>query len=273
MDIEVKNAASETSLGAGEAPALEAALSTEESAELQALMEAGVFYGQSHSRTNPKMSRYVLTSKGGVEVLDLISTLRALQEAQKLIRDKVAVGGEVILVGTTPAAKATVRALGEELKVPYVAERWLGGTLTNFKTIVERIRYFKKLKADIESGALDKYTKKERVNFNREIGKLTRFFSGIESVDKLPGIVVVFGLGGNEIAALEARKTGVASVAFVNTAADPDLVSCPIPANDRSPESLKLLATYIEKAILEGKEERAKQVSAETAEKANGQGK
>lgn len=271
MDTETKNIG-DIATEAAEAAVLETPLTPEERAEIQSLIDAGVFYGQSHARTNPKMSPYILTSKGGVEIIDLAETLRALKNATEVIRTKLASGGEVIIVGTTPAGKSIVRALGEKLGVSYVAERWLGGTITNFKTISERVRYFKKLKADAESGALDKYTKKERVDFNREIGKLTKFFSGIESMDKLPAVVVIFGLGGNMTPALEARKSGITSIAFVNTASDPDEVDCPIPANDRNPRSLELLATYVEKAILEGKAEKAKlaAVVAEKSEKNNG---
>ena len=269
MDTETKNIG-DTAIEAAETAVLETPPTPEEKAEMQSLIDAGVFYGQSHARTNPKMNPYILTSKGGVEIIDLAETIRALREAGEIIRTKLATGGEVIIAGTTPAGKSIVRALGEKLGVHYVAERWLGGTITNFKTISDRVRYFKKLKVDAESGALDKYTKKERVNFNREIKKLTRFFSGVESMDKLPAVVVIFGLGGNMTPALEAKKSGVTSIAFVNTAADPDEVSCPIPANDRSPKSLELLATYIEKAVSEGKDERIKQAAALGSKETNG---
>ncbi len=268
METETKNNI-DAGIEAAEAVVSEAPLSPEEKAELQTLIEAGVFYGQSHSRTNPKMNPYILTSKGGMEIIDLAETLRALREAHELIKNEIVKGGEVILAGTTPASKSIVRALGDKLAVPYMSERWLGGTITNFKTLSERIRYFKKLKTDAVSGALDKYTKKERVDFNREIAKLTRFFSGIEFMDKLPAVVVVFGLGGNLTPALEAKKSGIKSIAFVNTAAEPEMVDLPIPANDRSPKSLELLATYIEKAILDGKAERAKR-AAEVNKEPNG---
>jgi small subunit ribosomal protein S2 len=264
MDIEAKNIGdTAVDIETAEAAASETPLTQEEKAEIQSLIEAGVFYGQSHARTNPKMKPYILTSKGGVEVINLAETIIALHEACAIIKAKLAAGGEAIIVGTTPAGKSIVRALGEKLGVPYVAERWLGGTITNFKVINNRIRYFRKLKADAESGALDKYTKKERVNFNREINKLTKLFSGIESMDKLPAVVIIFGLGGkNMTPAREAKRSGITSVAFVNTAADPDYVDYPIPANDRSQKSLELLATYIENAIKEGKAEHARQAVA-----------
>jgi small subunit ribosomal protein S2 len=259
---ETKNIAGDTALDAVDAPVSEIPLTPEESVEVRALMEAGVFYGQNHSRTNPKMNEYILTSKGGVEIIDLAKTLKALVKSQQLIREKILAGEEVVLVGTTPAGKGLVKALGEKLNVPNVTERWLGGTLTNFKTISDRIRYFKKLKADAESGALDKYTKKERVDFNREIGKLTRFFSGIESLEKLPGLVVIFGLSGNETPAREAKKIGIKSIAFMNTASNPDAVSLAVPGNESNPKSLAILATYVEKAIFEAKQDLAKKAAA-----------
>lgn len=252
---EDKNIAVDSSLDVIDAPVSETPLTPEEVAAVKELMDAGVFYGQSHSRTNPKMNEYILTSKGGVEIIDLAKTLKALVAAQKLIRDKILAGEEVIIVGTTPAGKNLVKKLGEKLKVAHVTERWLGGTLTNFKTISDRVRYFKKLKADAESGALDKYTKKERVDFNREINKLNKFFSGIESLEKLPGLVIIFGLSGNETPAREAKKMGIKSIAFMNTASNPDAVSLPIPGNESNPRSLEMLSTYIEKAISDAKHE------------------
>ena len=262
-----KNNINDAAIEAAETAVLETPLTPEEKAETQLFIDANVFYGQSHSRTNPKMNKYILTSKGGMEIIDLAETMRAIREAGEIIKNTIAAGGEVVIAGTTPAGKPIVRALGDKVGVSYVSERWLGGTITNFKTISDRIRYFKKLKADNESGALDKYTKKERVNFNREIAKLTRFFSGIESMDRLPALVIIFGLGGNITPALEARKSKIPSIAFVNTAADPDSVDLAIPVNDRNSESLKFLATYIEKAILAGKAERAKTVVASKIEK------
>jgi small subunit ribosomal protein S2 len=258
---ETKNIAIDAALDLVDAPVSETPLTPEETAAVKELMEAGVFYGQSHSRTNPKMNGYILTSKGGVEIIDLAKTLKALIKAQELIKDKILAGEEVVLVGTTPAGKGIVKELGEKLNVPHVTERWLGGTLTNFKTISDRIHYFKKLKTDAESGALDKYTKKERVEFNREIGKLNRFFSGIESLEKLPGLVIIFGLSGNETPALEAKKIGIKSIAFMNTGSNPDAVSLAIPANETNPKSLAMLATYIEKAVAEAKQDLAKKAA------------
>lgn len=255
---ETKDIAIDSGLDAVDAPVSEIPLTPEETTAVNGLMEAGVFYGQSHSRTNPKMNQYILTSKGGVEIIDLVKTLKALVKAQELIKEKILAGEEVILVGTTPAGKGLVKMLGEKLKVHYVTERWLGGTLTNFKTISDRIHYFKKLRSDNETGVLDKYTKKERVEFNREIGKLNRFFSGVELMEKLPGLVIIFGLNGNETPALEAKKIGIKSIAFMNTASNPDAVTLAIPGNESNPKSLAMLGTYIDEAISEAKQELAK---------------
>ncbi len=262
---DTKNIANDSALDVIDAPVSEIPLTPEESAEVKALMEAGVFYGQSHSRTNPKMNEYILTSKGGVEIIDLAKTLKALVKAQKMIREKVLAGEDIVLVGTTPAGKGLVKELGERLKVPYVSERWLGGTLTNFKTISDRVRYFKKLRADAESGVLDKYTKKERVDFNREISKLNRFFSGIESLEKLPGLVVIFSLNGNETPALEAKKIGIKSIALMNTSSNPDAVSLAVPGNESNPKSLAMFATYVEKAIIEARQDLAKKAATPVA--------
>ncbi|OGY61309.1 MAG: 30S ribosomal protein S2 [Candidatus Colwellbacteria bacterium RIFCSPLOWO2_12_FULL_43_11] len=230
-------------------------LTPEEEAVLKTMMEAGLFYGMSRSKTNPKIKEYLSTTKSGIEIINLIETLKSLKAASQILKDKVRAGGVPLIVGTTPAVKPAVKALALKFGYPSVTERWLGGTLTNFKTISSRVQYLKKLRVDKESGRLDKYTKKERVNIDREMEKLERLFSGIDNMDKLPTVAVIFDLKNHETAAQEAKKSKVTSIAISNTNCDPDLVDYPIICNDRNIQSINFIASYFEAAITEGKRE------------------
>lgn len=234
---------------------LEVALNPEEAETLHAMMEAGLFYGLKRSKTNPKMKSYLSSTKSGIEIINLVQTLKSLESASKVLKEKIKSGGLPLIVGTTPAVKSSVKELGTKFDVPFVVERWLGGTLTNFKTITSRVQYLKKLQIDREGGKLEKYTKKEKLNFEREMGKLDRLFSGLSAMDKMPAVVVIFDLKNHEIAAREARRMKVTSIAVSNTNADPDIVDYPIISNDRNPKSIKFISSYLSKAIEEGKKE------------------
>lgn len=225
-------------------------LTEEDETKLKAMMGAGVFYGYTKSRTQPKMRKFIVSTRAGVEIIDLVKTIESLTAAVGAIKAVVAGGGTVLFVGTTPAVKGLVETVAKRLNMPYVTERWLGGTLTNFKTISERIRYFKKLKSDKESGALDKYTKKERLLLDQELMKLEKFFGGIRDMDHLPAMVVIVDLKSAEIAAREARITKIPIVALLNTNADPDMADYPIPVNTRSTESVQLILSYLESELL-----------------------
>jgi len=231
----------------------EVVLTPAEEAMLKTMIEHNVFYGHSKSRTNPKMRPFVLSAKSGVQIVDLMKTMSQLDKAVAMVKDKVRLGGSVLFVGTTPATKFIVKETAQRLQMPYVTTRWLGGTLTNFKTILTRINHFKKLEEDKVAGRLQKYTKKERVMIDVELSKLDRFFRGIVGLDKLPSAVVITELGDGEIAAREAKLTKIPAVAFVNTNRDPDLVKYPIASNDRNSKSVAFLLSHIEKAVVEGR--------------------
>ena len=167
----------------------------------------------------------------------------------------------ILVTGTTPSAKKSVEEMAKRLGLPYVTERWLGGTLTNFKTLAKRIAYFKKLKSDKESGRLDKYTKKERLGFDREINKLSTMFSGVEKMESLPEVLFVVDANENLTAVREARKLKIPIVAIANTDTNPDIVDYLIPANDRSKSSIDWILARFEKAVLEARE--AKEIPVE----------
>ncbi len=228
----------------------ETAFTSEEEEMLRSMMEIGVFYGRSKTRTNPLMKKYVLATRAGFEVIDLKETIVALERAADVIKG-VAHGdkGPILLVGTSPAAKAVVKDAAEKLNLPAVTERWLGGTLTNFKIILERIKQFRKLKADIASGKFEKYTKKERLELDRSLARLEILFGGIEKLDRLPSLILITDLAHNTLAAREAKRTGIPVAAFVNTDADPRLADYVIPANDKSSKSIKFLLDCLGRAI------------------------
>ena len=247
LEDAVENAAVE------ETPARQ--LNEAEEARIKSLMEIGAFYGLSKSRTNPKMRPYIVATRSGVEVIDLEKTVEALDKAAEVLKAKARSGGTILFVGTTPAAKNAVKSLADELQMPYVTERWLGGTLTNFRVISQRISQLRKLKEDQEGGRLEKYTKKERFSIMKELERLDKFFHGLFYLDRIPTIAFVVDLKNNTLAAREARKAGVAVIATVNTNANPDLADYAIPVNDKSVQVIDNVIEVVGRAIKEGRKE------------------
>ncbi len=233
-----------------ETPQAAVSLTAEEDTRLRELISSGVFYGYTKSRTQPKMRPYIVSTRAGIEIIDLLKTMSALDTALKVMKETIASGNSILLVGTTPSVKKIVKTTAEKLLWLSVTERWLGGLLTNFKTMTSRISHFKKLNEDKASGELNKYTKKERILIDKELEKLERFLGGVRNMDKLPGLVVIVDLKAHELAAREARIMKIPTVAFLNTNADPDLVDYPIPASTRSAKSTEFLMNYIENEIL-----------------------
>ena len=223
-------------------------------AMVEEMMRAGLFLGRKSSKTHPKMRSLVFGVRNGISMIDLEETINLLNKALDFIKTKAA-RGAILLVGTTPSAKKSVEEMAKQLGFPYVTERWLGGTLTNFKTLSKRVAYFKKLKSDKESGRLDKYTKKERLDFDREIKKLSVMFSGIEGMNSLPEVLFVVDANGNLTAVREARRLKIPVVAIANTDINPDLVDYLIPANDRNKSSIDWILARLAKVVLESKQE------------------
>jgi len=233
----------------------EPSLNVEEKELFHQMMEAGVFYGRSKSKTNPLLKKFILTTRSGFEVIDLQKAIEHLKRAGDVLKNVIANNGVILFVGTSPACKNIIKETAEKLESPYVTERWLGGTLTNFKTISARISYFKKLKEDKSAGRLIKYTKKEQLEKDKELLKLERLFGGIETLDKLPSMIFIADLSQNQYAAKEAKQKKIPVIGFLNTDTDPTLVDYPIPGNDRSSASVVLLMKFLEEAALEGKKE------------------
>ncbi|MDE2001381.1 MAG: 30S ribosomal protein S2 [Patescibacteria group bacterium] len=220
---------------------------------LEEMMKAGLYMGKRHAKTHPRMKPYLFGVRSGVEVIDLEETLKMLDAAMDFVKSKVAAKGVVLMVGSTPVAKDLVEAMAKKLSLPYVTERWLGGTLTNFKTLSKRVAHFKKLKSDKESGRLEKYTKKERLNIDRQITKMTTMFGGIEHMDRLPDVVFVVDVAKQMTAVREAKRVKAPVVGVLNSDTDPESVDYPIAANDRSMASIAWMLARFEKAVLEGR--------------------
>ena len=252
----------------------EAQLSPEESALLHEMMEVGLFYGRMKANTHPKMRSFISGTRNNVHLIDLVKTIASLEEAAKAVREKVENGKNILFVGTTPVAKGAIAEAAKQLEMPFVTNRWLGGTLTNFKAITGRINHFKKLKSEKAAGMLGKYTKKERVVIDREIERLDRMFSGIETLTELPGLLLVIDAKASETAIREAQKMNIPVVVIMNTESDPNKVDYAVPANDRSEKGIRWIVSYFEKVIREAKQEAAKkkEVKPQAGEKDQRQG-
>jgi small subunit ribosomal protein S2 len=221
--------------------------------KLQELLEAGVHFGHQTRRWNPKMRRFIFAERSGIYLIDLQKTLRQLQKAQELVRDVVLKGENVLFVCTKKQLNQIVRAEAERCGAYWVTERWLGGTLTNFQTIKKQIRRLKELEQGQEEGAFEFFTKKEQLQFDRERQKLNRNLEGIKNMSRLPGALFIVDAKKERIAISEANKLGIPVVAIVDTNADPDLITVPIPGNDDAIRSVSLITKEIVDVIAEAR--------------------
>jgi small subunit ribosomal protein S2 len=221
------------------------------------MMDAGVFYGRKKSKTNPKMRPYVLGNRGGIEIINLEKTEELMDNAAAFIKEKVRNGGLVLLVGTEPAAEVSVTALAKKLGIPYVTTRWVGGAITNFKIIVKRVEHLKQLRTDLASGALNKYTKKERLEMEREMNRLEELMGGLELMTKEPDVVIIIDTILHHTALAEAIVKKIPVVALANVDADPDKIDYIVPGNDKAKKSIEWFLERVGTAIEEGISARA----------------
>lgn len=234
---------------------------------LRDMLAAGVHIGHRTSNWCPKMAPFIHGVKGTVHVFNLERTLEKLEEAETFVSEIAGEGGVVLFVGTKPSAKDIVKNAAVRCGMPYVCVRWLGGTLTNFKTLSERIKYFKDLEAKKASGELEKYPKKEQVLFNRELLELEEKFGGTKNLVTLPQALFVVDILAEETAVREARRMHIPTVAVVDTNADPTAVTHPIPANDDALSAIAYVANRIADAIQKARAARAvKKLSEESTE-------
>lgn len=218
------------------------------------LLEAGVHFGHQTRRWNPKMARYIFTERNGIYIIDLQKTARKLEEAYKFVKEISDQGEEVLFVGTKRQASDAVKEEAERVGAHYVNARWLGGMLTNFKTIRNRVKRLEQLKAMEADGTFEYLTKKEAIKLKLEIEKLEKFIGGIKNMRRLPGALFIIDPKKEKIAVAEAKKLGIPTIAIVDTNCDPDDIDYVIPGNDDAIRSVKLMIQTIGNAILEGKQ-------------------
>ncbi len=219
---------------------------------MKALLETGVHFGHRTRRWNPKMKPYIFTERNGIHIIDLQQTLGMIEDAYNVIRDTVTEGGAVLFVGTKRQAQDTIAFEAARARQPYVNERWLGGTLTNWQTIRQRIDYLKRLEKRQEEGDFDLLKKRERLRVEREIEKLNLRLGGIRDMKGLPDLLFVVDINHEETAVREANILGIPVIALVDTNCDPDDIDYLIPSNDDAIRAIKLIVGKMAEAALEG---------------------
>jgi small subunit ribosomal protein S2 len=219
---------------------------------MKSLLEAGVHFGHQTRRWNPKMRRFIFTERNGIHILDLQQTVDRLEAALGFVADLVAEGGTILFVGTKRQAQETMRGEAMRCGMPYVITRWLGGTLTNFQTIQNRIDYLVRLEDARARGDLETLAKKERLQREEEIARLNRYLGGIKEMTALPGAVYIVDTTKEDIAVAEAQRMGIPIVALVDTNCNPDVIDYPIPSNDDAIRAIKLLTALVSDAVLDG---------------------
>jgi len=227
-----------------------------EGVSIKSLLAAGAHFGHQTSRWNPRMKRHIFAARNGIHIIDLEQTADMLNKASEFVRDLVAKGENVIFVGTKRQAKDVVEEEAKRCGMPYVNQRWLGGMLTNFSTIQERIDYLVRLEDRRVRGEFNFLTKKEALKLGKEIDRLNRQMGGFKEMTKFPGALFIVDTTKERIAVAEARRTGVPIVAIADTNCNPDEIDHPIPANDDAVRAVKLICGRIAEAALAGKEDR-----------------
>src|SRR5215208_2760221 len=223
---------------------------------LEQLLEAGVHFGHQTRRWNPKMRRFIFAERNGIHIIDLQKTLRQLEIAQKLAREVILRGDNVLFVCTKAQLSSIVKSEAERSGSMYITERWLGGLLTNFQTAKKQLRRMKELEAGTEEGGgFENYTKKEQLMLSREREKLSKYLEGIKNMSRLPGLMFVVDSKKERIGVSEANKLGIPIVAIVDTNADPDQITVPIAGNDDAIRSVELITKAIADAIAEARRE------------------
>jgi small subunit ribosomal protein S2 len=240
------------------------------SALVRELIDAGVHFGHRVSRWNPKMAPYIFSKRNSIHIIDIRETVRGLLRAKKFLSAVVSKGQDVLIVGTKRQARDIVEKQARRVEMHYVSERWLGGTLTNFKTIRSRLARLEQLEEMERSGRINECTKKERATIDREKRKITRNLEGIRRMTRLPGSLVILDVKREHIAVKEAQKLGIPTVCVVDSDSDPETADIIIPANDDAMRAIEIIVTQLADSIEEGKRSRAAAAEAAPGETAEG---
>ena len=233
---------------------------------MKQLLEAGVHFGHQTRRWNPKMAPYIFTERNGIYIIDLQKTVKKLEEAYFFIRDIAANGDSILFVSTKKQAQDAIREEAERAGQYFVNARWLGGMLTNFKTMRTRINRLNQLKKMQEDGTFDLLPKKEVIKLQLEIAKLEKYLGGVKDMKKLPGAMFVVDPRKEKNAIAEAKKLGIPVVAIVDTNCDPDEIDYVIPGNDDAIRAIKLISQTMANAVIEGKQGEQLEVEAKEEE-------
>jgi len=225
--------------------------------QMKSLLEAGVHFGHRTRRWNPKMRPYIFTERNGIHIIDLQQTMGSIEKCYNLVRDTVSRGGSILLTGTKKQAQDTISGEAQRSAVPYVNQRWLGGTLTNFRTIRLRIDKMIDMEEQRERGEFSRLTKKEALDAEAEIAKLNRRFGGMRDMKRLPEILFITDVRREALAVKEANILGIPVIGLVDTNCDPTPINYVIPANDDAIRAIKLITAKMADAVIEGREIRA----------------
>jgi small subunit ribosomal protein S2 len=230
---------------------------------VKSLVDAGVHFGHRVSRWNPKMQPYISGKRNMIHIIDVKETVKGLLRAKKLVQNVVAQGKDVLFVGTKRQARFAVEEESKRCGMHYVSERWLGGTLTNFKTIRDRLKRLDELEKLWETGQIETYSKKMKSTLNREMTKIKTNLEGIRKMDRMPGVMVIIDTRREHIAVKEAKKLGVPTVALIDTDSDPDPIDLPIPGNDDAMRAVEIVMKELADSIIDGKTGRTEKAEAE----------
>jgi small subunit ribosomal protein S2 len=221
---------------------------------MKSLLEAGVHFGHQTHRWNPKMARYIFGSRNNIHIIDLQKTVRELKKAFNFVKETAAANKSVLFVGTKKQAQETVVQEAQRCAQPFVSERWLGGTLTNFETIRRSSQRLQDLQNMKEKGVFDLLSKKERARREKDIKRLSKSLAGIKDMTELPGCLFLIDPASETTTVLEGRKVGIPIVAVCDTNSDPDMIDYPIPGNDDAIRAIRLITSIVADAVIQGRE-------------------
>lgn len=217
---------------------------------MEQMLKSGVHFGHQKARKNPKMEEYIFSTKKGINILDLQKTLVRIEEAMEFAKKTAKEGKKILFVGTKKQAKSVVKSAAIRADMPFIVERWLGGTFTNFRVIRGRVKHLISLEEGFAKGEMKKYTKFEQMKKAEEMGKLEKKLGGIKNMADLPGAIFAMDVNLDRLAINEARRMKIPVIAITDTNSDPSLVDYPIPGNDDAVSSIRLIVAYIAKAII-----------------------
>src|SRR3954466_15021074 len=232
-------------------------MATSQAELVKSLVDAGVHFGHRVSRWNPKMQPYIHGKRNMIHIIDVKETIKGLLRAKRLVAQTVAGGKDILFVGTKRQARHAVEEEAKRVGMHYVSERWLGGTLTNFRTIRARLQRLEKLEKLWESGQIETYSKKMKATLGRERDKIKANLEGIRRMERMPGVMFIIDTRREHIAVKEAKKLGVPTIALIDTDSAPALIDLPIPGNDDAMRAIEIIVRELADAVIEGKQGRA----------------